>query len=150
MKLVNRIKTWWKTTTPTERFLTALNVISTGAAIGSTIAAIHTRGTLEDVKIDVKLYPGGKDDPNPISLTNEDAPDFSKPVPSPYDDGRYDPYETARDLFKLLDNPKDDDILSQEETDNAKDKALQLAWDLAAREGLLEKAEGEIPCQVHD
>ena len=139
MKLANRIKTWWKTTTTTEKVLIVLDGIATTALAATSIISIRTRDCIKDTKVEVKLCPKGADDPNPISLENVD---FSKQVPSPYDDGRYDPYETARDLYKLLDRP--------EEADDVKDKALQLAWDLAAREGLLEKAEGEIPYQVYD
>ena len=75
MKMANRIKTWWKTTTTTEKVLIVLDGIATTALAATSIISIRTRNCLKDIKIDVKLYPGGKDDPNPISLENENKED---------------------------------------------------------------------------
>ena len=135
MGLIKKIKVWWKTKTTTEKIYIILGGVSTAAAITSTVCAVRTCHSMDDIKIDVNLYPNGKDDPNPIKI-------------QPADDEHDDPYELARKSFNLLSKYCDDGDC--EDLENAQDTVLQLAWDLAARENLLEKANSEIPTQLHD
>ena len=67
MNIFKRIKVWWKTKTTAEKFYVFLGGVSTTAAVISTVCAVRTAHSLDDVKFDIKLYPEGKDDPNPIT-----------------------------------------------------------------------------------
>ena len=75
MGIVKRIILWWKTTPATDKILYALSGVSTAAAIVSAYSSIKTRKIVsEEMNIEVKLYPGGKDDPDPVDLKPENPP----------------------------------------------------------------------------
>ena len=173
MGLIKKVKLWWRSTTPTEKILTVLGGVTTTASVVGAVCAVKTYTEMEDkLSVEVRLYPNGNGDQNPIKLEGEKVDsfdeldkkevDFSKPVPSPADNGSYDPYELARDIFNTIATPFTEEDLKTlpKETklivwredlwSDAAEKSLQLAWDLAAREGVLDKAEAEIPLQVHD
>ena len=76
MGILKKFKLWWKSTTSAEKVCIILSGISTAAAVTGAVCSVKTRHCMEDVKIDVKLYPGGKDDPNPVNLT----PDEPRPM----------------------------------------------------------------------
>lgn len=69
MSILKKFKLWWKSATPTEKVLTILGGISTAAAVTGAVCAVKTYTEMEDkLSVEVKLYPNGKDDPNPKTL----------------------------------------------------------------------------------
>lgn len=69
MSIIKKVKLWWRSITPTEKILTILSGISTAAAVTGAVCAVKTYTEMEDkLSVEVKLYPNGKDDPNPKTL----------------------------------------------------------------------------------
>lgn len=71
MGIVKKVKRWWRSTTTNGKILYILSGISTAASLAAVAASFHTLKEVEDTKFEVKLYPEGKDDPNPITLKGE-------------------------------------------------------------------------------
>ena len=73
MKLIKKVQIWWKHTTLTEKILMIMGGITTAAAVTGAVCSIKAYTDIDDkLNISVKLYPGGKDDPNPVDLTPEE------------------------------------------------------------------------------
>ena len=65
---IKKLKLWWKSTTPIEKWYIVLGSISIAASVASVAANVHSHTALSKMKVEVNLYPEGKDDPNPIRL----------------------------------------------------------------------------------
>ena len=73
MSIKQKIQSWWKGTTLTEKILMALGGVTTAAAVTGAVYVVKTYTEMEDkLTVDVKLYPKGKDDPNPVSLSADE------------------------------------------------------------------------------
>ena len=157
MGMIKKFKLWWKTTSTTEKVMLALGGISTTATVAGMIASIKTKDEVKDVKVEVKLYPGGKDDPNPIELTPEKDTDGLPPITQnpmlrePAESRSQ--YKQACELYDKLDaiyNQMCDCEVTDEQVDSAREMALELAWDLAEKENRLGEAPDDLPMQAHD
>lgn len=73
MGLIKKIKLWWKTTPTAEKIMVILGGVSATASVAGAVYAVHE---VKNLKAEVNLYPGGKDDPNPVNRT----PDEPRPV----------------------------------------------------------------------
>ena len=73
MGIFEKAKLWWKSTTTTEKILVIFGGVSTAAAVTGAVCAVKTYTEMEDkLSVEVKLYPNGKDDPNPKTLISND------------------------------------------------------------------------------
>ena len=161
---IRRLKSWWKRTTATEKLCMAVSGLATAASIVSICSNVAIRREVDNTKIEVKLYPRGKDDPDPIILDRAD--DSGKPTMeeiktySPAGDTKKTPYEQAKELYDELhaigEELGNDVVVNDENNkelaslDEARQKALQIAWDLAASEDKLEDANEHLPYQEFD
>ena len=80
MNIVEKVKLWWKSTPLKDKILYAVSGVSVVASAASIATCVHMKNSVDNVKIDVKLYPGGKEDPNPVDLTPAND---AVPVPEP-------------------------------------------------------------------
>lgn len=155
MSIKSRIKTWWSTSTPTEKIMTILGITGIVGSLVVTADCVYNMERIrEDVtndvsnmRIHISVVPdneGGatvhNDGPQEKFLEN---PILSKPVES------RSQYQMAVDLYNKMDPYENPDMKL---TDDMIQDALELAWDLAAIEGKTKDAEenGILPLQVYD
>lgn len=175
MGIFKRIKLWWKTTPATDKILYALSGVSTAAAIVSTYSSIRTRKEIADMSVTVKLYPGGKDDPDPIELPKETDPPVELPIEqetkppveaipadttsekwevwNPEWELKYKSesgYESVRlaDALAILQD-RDDGLLTEEQLDEAEARVEDLARQFAYLEGNEDEFRRRFPFLKH-
>lgn len=82
MGIIKKVKLWWRSTTPTEKILTVLGGITATASTVGAVYAVKSYMEMDDkLNIEVKLYPKGKDDPNPKTLLPHLEDEDPKPEP---------------------------------------------------------------------
>lgn len=164
MNPIERIKIWWKSKTPLEKFYMIFGGITATAAVAGAVCSIKNKYDPDDLKITVKLYPGGKDDPNPVTLAEEEKPEVeqepelkrSNPMLKEPVESRSQ-FKEAVDIFNELQDSLSKDIdddevynVSIDKWQDLNHKALMLAWDLAAVEDRMDEAVEIIPFQAFD
>lgn len=159
MNIVKRIKLWWKSTPAKDKVLFAVSGVSVAASVVSIGACLHMKHSVDDVKVDVKLYPGGKDDPNPVDLTPEgDSEPAIQKIPADTSSDKWevwnpewlpryesaDGYESTR-LFDALEVLQKFDNINMDcdEFDDCATEAQARVEDLARQFAYLEGNEDE-------
>lgn len=162
--MFDRIKLWLKSTPLKDKILYTVSALSVTASIASIGACMHMKHVVDDIHVDVKLYPSGKDDPNPVDLTpeGEERPvvwtspnDYITCVPSPKVEADttsekwevWNPewelkypsksgYESVRlaDALEVL-LRQDDNLLYEEDVQEAEARVEDLARQFAYLEG---------------
>ena len=164
MGIKAKVKNWWNGLTFEEKVVAVLGATATVCSLYVTADCVYQmrkvgRDVVDKVdkdvsamKIELRVVPGKEEN---VVVNDGTKKSFSE---SPILGGSIESrsqFEMATALYNMMD-PYNDDLQKENGkdiiTDEMRQTCLELAWDLAAREGKVEKAEEEglLPTQVWD
>lgn len=158
MGIKAKIKNWWNSLTFGDKVMAVLGATATVCSLYITADCVYQMNKVgrdvvdtvdkdvSDMKIELNFVPRKEEN---VVVNDGTKKSFSE---SPILGGSVESrsqFEMATALYNMMDPYNDEkDII----TDEMRQTCLELAWDLAAREGKVEKAEEEglLPTQVWD